>query len=187
MKLMRKYDVLAILLSPTVMALVTVLAVLKGNSNINDWLVALFSIVIGPVLPVILLAAMKRTDLNVTDQARRTPLLMLAIFSYFLGFTFFHSKHFWIMEFVTLSYGIVTLGVAIINAFYMKGSVHRAGIVGPGTILLLLGLKEGIYMLLLTPLVASIRLRVKAHDELEILAGGIIALVLTLFAYYICT
>jgi membrane-associated phospholipid phosphatase len=182
---MNKYDMLAIALSPTTVSVVTILAVLRGYNNVVDWIIAILSVVVGPVLPVISLAALRKTDLNVTDQAQRTPLLMLAVLSYFLGFSFFHLRGIRNMEFVTLSYSIVTVGVAAINAFYTKGSVHMAGIAGPSTLLILLGKKEGIFLLLLIPLVAWIRLKVRAHTEHQIIVGGFVAVILTILAYLI--
>ena len=184
---MNKYDVLALMLSPTAIALLTIFFVLRGHRNPVDWIVAVLSIVLGPVLPVIMLAAMKKTDLNVSDQTQRTPLLMFAILSYLVGFFFFHIRGFWAMKFVALSYGAVTAGVAVVNAFYTKGSIHMAGIVGPSMILMLLGLKEGAFLLLLSPFVAWIRLRVKAHDRFQIIIGSITAAILTLLVYSVCT
>jgi len=184
---MNKYNILALMLSPTVIALFTIVAVLKGQRNPVDWIVAILSIVLGPVLPVVVLAAMKKTDLNVSDQTQRTPLLVLAILSYFIGFVFFHIREFWAMKFVALSYGVVTAGIAAVNAFYTKGSIHMAGIMGPSTILMLLGLREGVLLLLLSPLVALIRLKVKAHDRSQIVIGGMTTVALTLLAYFVCT
>lgn len=182
---MNKYDMLAIALSPTTVSVVTVLSVLGGHNNTIDWIAAILSLVVGPVLPVILLAALRKTDLSVTDQAQRTPLLMLAVLNYFLGFYFFHLRGNRNMEFVTLSYGIVTVGVAAINAFYTKGSVHMAGIAGPSTLLILLGMKEGVFLLFLIPLVAWVRLKTKAHTGHQIIVGGFVAVILTILAYLI--
>jgi len=183
---MNKYDILAVVLSPTAVAAFTIFTILRGHSELVEWTAATLNIVVGPVLPVILLAASKKTDLSVSDQSQRTPLLAIAILSYFMGFTFFHLRNFWDMEFVTLSYGMVTIGVASVNAFYTKGSIHMAGITGPSVILILLGRKEGIYLLSLISLVAWIRLKVGAHSWSQIVVGGAVAVILTLFTYFIC-
>ncbi len=182
---MDRYDALAIVLSPTIVSIATILTVLGGHKNVTDWMIAILSVIVGPVLPVIFLAALKKTNLNVTDQTKRTPLLIMAVLSYLLGFSFFHLRDLKEMEFVTLSYCIVTIGVATINAFYTKGSVHMAGIAGPSTMLILLKRIEGVFLLLLIPLVALIRLKVKAHTEFQIIIGSFVAIILTIFTFFI--
>jgi len=184
---MDKYGILAVIFSPTVIALVTIFLVLRGHGSASDWVVSLSCVVIIPILPVIMLAAAKKTDLGVSDQAQRTPLLILAVLSYLAGFLFFQLRGFWEMKFVTLSYATVTVGVTVINALYTKSSIHMAGITGPSTILVLLGFKEGILLFLLSPIVAWVRLKVRAHDKLQIALGGGIAVILTVLSYLLCS
>ncbi len=183
---MKKYEILAILLSPTTISILTVSSVLWGHKAKMDWVVAFLTIVIGPVLPVLFLTGRGITDLSVSDRTKRTPLLILAVLIYFLGFIFFRSRDLWSLEFLTFSYMVITIGIAAINAFYMKGSIHTSGIVGPSLMLILLGRKEGFLMLSLIPLVAWARLKAKAHDKTQIIVGGALAGILTLLSYFIC-
>ena len=171
-------------LSPTTFSAVVVASLsLRLGLSPAEIAAASAFLVLGPVIPVLAAARSGAVDIFVSDRAMRTPLLLLAVVSYAAGFLYFRRLDLTEVEFAFLAYALVTSGMALVNELHTKGSIHVAGVVGPGLTLLLLGDWAGAAVLAAAPAVAWIRLRVGAHSPSQVLIGAAVALTLTPAAY----
>ncbi len=177
---MRWEEAASLVLSPTTFsALVAAGLCLRLGLGPAPSAAAFLLMVVLPLAPVLLAAGSGYTDIFVSDRGARTPLLALAAASHLAGFALFRLLGVRELEFVFLSYSLVTAGMAAVNALHTKGSIHVAGAVGPGIALLMLGFWEGAALLASAPLVALVRVRLGAHSGHQILVGALVALLLT--------
>ncbi len=171
-------------LSPTTFSAVVVAALsVRLGFSPAEASAAFAFLVLGPVAPVLAVARSGAVDIFVSDRAMRTPLLILAVLSYVAGFLYFRRLGLREAEFAFLAYALVTSGMTVVNELYTKGSIHVAGVVGPGLTLLLLGDWIGAAVLASAPAIGWIRLRMGAHSLSQVLTGALVALTLTPAAY----
>ncbi|MDK2465108.1 MAG: hypothetical protein QI223_10100 [Candidatus Korarchaeota archaeon] len=177
-------EAVSLALSPTTFSAIVVAALsLRLELPPTEVAAAFAFLVLGPVVPVLALARFGAADIFVSDRATRTPLLILAVASYAAGFLYFQHLGVREVEFAFLAYALVTSGMTLVNELHTKGSIHVAGVVGPGLTLLLLGDWVGAAVLAAAPAVGWVRLRMGAHSPSQVLIGALAALVLTPAAY----
>ncbi|UCG94945.1 MAG: hypothetical protein JSV92_02735 [archaeon] len=133
---------------------------------------------------VIFLEGKTFTGWNFFDRRERNKVYPWVILSYFLGSLVFWSTGNKIMFIISASYVLVTLPLFLTN-FFWKISVHTAGITGPITALVC------VFGFFLSPLyltavpVAYSRYRLGSHDNVQLVAGALVAIFITYLTYFI--
>jgi hypothetical protein len=188
---MRPMQIISVILSPPAIALgtVVVFAFLSpiGTGLIQPWhsfLIGLFFIVIGPILPLTTMVALGKLTFDVRNRRDR-PLLYLAAILVYSGGAFvawFYQNH--TMAVLAVAYAAVTSVIAIVSLFW-KASAHSAGVAGPITgIIWVYGLIF-IPFQLLAVIVAWARWRQGLHTIPQLIAGIIIAIAVTVVVYWL--
>jgi hypothetical protein len=180
-----KHDVIALLLSPTSMAFLVVLATLPMIKEMLTFLlIGIVFLVILPVAPVVIMSLAGRVDLMVVERRRRTPFLIFSSISYLLGLISFFAVRCRVGMIIAASYLAVSTSILILNKF-TKVSIHSAGASSSWAILTLLGSEFSLLIFPSLPLIAWSRYRIKAHTPHQILIGLFVGalepLFLTLF------
>jgi membrane-associated phospholipid phosphatase len=137
-----------------------------------------------PILTSLILIKKMNTDIDITDRNKRILPLFFAICSYLVGFfilfligapaltttlMFIYASNTLIILFITLSWKI---------------SIHTMGVAGPTVALTYLFGLEGLIFGLIIPLVMWSRVKLKKHTIYQVLAGGILGLILTAVQLY---
>ncbi len=87
------------------------------------------------------------------------------------------------MLLISLSYVFVTTAIMFVTLFW-KISVHSAGVAGPTTALVYFFGKEMIFLHILTMIVILVRLKLKVHTLPQLIAGSVMAIVVTFLTYF---
>lgn len=176
-----KHDIIALLLSPTSMALIAILAVVPMVKDIFTFLlIGMTFLVILPVTPVVIMSIAGKVDLMVTERERRTPFLMFSSTSYFLGLLMFLAARCHVGMTIAASYLVVSTSVLILNRF-TKVSIHSAGASSSWAVLTLLRSNISLLVLPSLLLIAWSRYRAKAHTFHQILIGLFVGAIEPLF------
>ncbi len=137
-----------------------------------------------PITTSLILIKKMHTDMDITDRTKRTLPLFFAICSYLIGF------------FVLLSMGAPALTTALMFVYSSntliilfinlswKISIHTMGVAGPTVALTFLFGYSGLLLGLLIPLVMWSRVKLKKHTISQVLAGGIVGVILTYIQLY---
>ena len=159
--------------------------IVQTNYNI------LISIILGiiflcilPIIGIFYQYFIGKVDLWVSNQKKRTPLYITAIIVYIIGAIIFYYIDYKIMFILTMAYVSVTTVVMIAN-FFTKVSSHTAGVAGPITALSIVYGIVALPLFIMLPLTIWARLKLKAHDILQLIAGTIIAIIVTSIVYII--
>jgi hypothetical protein len=182
-------SVLSLLLSPVGIAFLVILIFTLGIPGTPEHTTMPFSLLLGVlffcVFPIgaILYSYRKGVvDIWVSDRVTRTPFYIVAILSYIVGALLFHVLHYNMFFLLSLAYGSVTTIMLLVNSV-TKVSTHMAGVAGPLTALTFVFGWVTIPLFLLLPLVMWARLNMKAHSYGQLLAGTVIAILITSFVY----
>lgn len=173
--------------APMIAAYVTIAFSLfypAGMSSGNVWKSIVTGLFFLSLIPAatIFANANKLIDLNFFERKKRNSVYPLVIISYFLGaFTFWYTGN-KIMFLISISYMFVTLSLFIINLSW-KVSVHTAGITGPVTALICVFGSFLSPLYLLTIPVAYSRYKLGSHDNRQLVAGALIAIIVTYLTY----
>ncbi len=179
-----KHYILGLALSPTTIAVITLIALLPlTRTPLVFLLVGFIFVVVGPIVLVLREAKNRKTDLMVSKREKRNSLLLAAILSYTIGLFLY-----WIMGssvgvVLAASYLFVTVAVLLINKKYTKISIHSAGVSGPLTLLVLVRSPAAAILLVLTPLILWSRYKAKAHSKEQLLLGFFVGLFITLIVF----
>jgi hypothetical protein len=166
-----KHDAIALLLSPTTMAFLVVLATLPMIKEVLTFLlIGTVFLVILPTAPVVIMSLAGRVDLMVVERKRRTPFLIFSSISYLLSLISFFTVKCRVGMMIAASYLIVSTSILILNRF-TKVSIHLAGASSSWAVLTLLGSRFSLLILPSLPLIAWSRYRIKAHTQCQILIG----------------
>ncbi|MFH0929516.1 MAG: hypothetical protein V1818_04160 [Candidatus Aenigmatarchaeota archaeon] len=180
-----KYDFLSFVFSPTTAAILSTIVfslfspIGLGNTDI------LSSMLIGAAFltlaPVFIVYYFER-DFDIEDRKRRSKPYLITIMSFLAC-----SVIFWLLDskamfMLSLSYLLVTSAIAVINMFW-KISAHSSGMAGPTTALVYVFGPSLAPLYLLTLMIVLIRLKAKAHDILQLVAGVLVAILITLAVY----
>ncbi len=125
-----------------------------------------------------------KKDIEVNKKEDRTKLYLISIVSYLMSSAIFWLLNSHIMFVISMAYVFVSSAVSIINIFW-KISAHSAGIAGPTTALVHVFGTNLIPLYILTLLVFWIRIRIKAHNILQLIIGAIVAIFITSLVYTI--
>ncbi len=182
--------ILSNLLSPPIIALGAVFLFAfyspVGTGLILPWqsfLLGFVFVVIGPILPVALMVALGRITFDVKNRRDRPLLYLAAIVVYISGalIAWYYQNH--AMAVIALAYAAVTSVIALVSLFW-KASAHSAGVAGPITGLIWVFGPFIIFFMLLAGLVAWARWKLKLHTAWQLLAGILIAVIVTACVYW---
>jgi len=185
---MNIYKVLSFILAPPMIAFyVTIIFSLFspiGLGSIN----ALSSITIGIIflvlVPFLSTYYFTKGIINVDKKEDRVIPYLVSIVGYLAASAIFWLLNAHAMFLISMSYVFVTSAVSIINIFW-KISAHTAGTAGPITALIYVFGLNLIPIYLITLLTLWVRLKIKAHDILQLISGAVIAILITSIVYTI--
>ena len=147
--------------------------------GVEALLVLLLTQTILPLLPILIDTQRGKIDIFVTERVKRWKYYLLTLLSYMAGIAYVLERDLSMYVPFYASYTLIATVMAAITLRW-KISVHTAGIAGPTTVLVyMLGLDKAFLYLLLIP-VAWARHELRAHTAMQLLAGAIVAFVLTL-------
>ncbi len=187
----RPMRIISAILSPPAIALgtVTVFAFFStiGTGLLPPWqsfLLGLFFIVIGPILPLTTLVALGKLTFDVRNRRDRPLLYLAAILVYSAGavVAWFFYNH--TMAVIAVAYVAVTSAIAIVSLFW-KVSAHAAGVAGPITGLIWIYGLIPVPFLLLAVLVVWARWRQGLHTITQLISGILIAMIVTAGVYWL--
>ncbi len=149
---------------------------------------AFSSIMIGTiflaVIPMSSIYFFSKKDPEVYKKEERTKLYLISLVSYLTCSAIFWILNSHVMFVISMAYVFVSSAVSIINIFW-KISAHSAGVAGPTTALIYVFGTNLIPLYVLTLFVFWIRLKIKAHNILQLIIGSIVAIFITLMVYTI--
>lgn len=147
--------------------------------------IAAVSILFGAVLPflylLMLLRREKVTGLDVPVREQRTVPYLVTVVIYSAGVVALFILGASVMVYaLMLCYATNTLVVSLINTRW-KISAHAVGASGPLTALAVTFGWRVLPFFLIVPVVAWARVELKAHTRAQVIAGGLLGIVLTVF------
>jgi membrane-associated phospholipid phosphatase len=137
---------------------------------------------IGPFVPVAYSVKIGRTDLDISDRNKRTPIFVISVIAYALGVMVFWAAGNKIMFVLSVAYLCVGFALMLITLAW-KISAHAAATAGMATALWLV---FGLWMLpvyVFVILTIWARVRLGAHTILQALAGAILSIVITALVF----
>ncbi len=179
-----KHYILGLALSPTTIAIITLIALLPlSRTPLAFLLVGFTFVVVGPIALVIREARNKKTDLMVSRREKRNSFLLAAVLSYTIGLFLYWVMGSAVGVALAASYLFVTLAVLLINKKYTKISIHSAGVSGPLTLLVLVRSPAAAILLMMAPLILWSRYKVRAHSKEQLFLGFFVGLFITLIVF----
>lgn len=175
--------------APSLAFIAVVIFTLFSPIGIGSFLTQASSILLGTlflcVLPIIPIAYYSRRgiiDLDISDRRKRPRFFGMSLIGYSLGAIAFGLLYATSLMVLSIAYVCVTLSVAAIS-FFWKVSVHASGIAGPVTGLTYVfgWIAAPLYLLLLPT--GWARLRLRAHTPWQLIAGIIVAALVTFLVY----
>jgi len=153
----------------------------------NSMVITIICWIFGAFLPIttsLILIRKMHTDIDITDRTKRTLPLFFAVCSYLIGFLVLLSMGApALTTALMLIYSSNTLIILFINLSW-KISIHTMGVAGPTVALTYLFGLPGLLFGLLIPLVMWSRVELKKHTISQVLAGGIVGIILTYIQLY---
>ena len=165
--------------APIIATPVFVALVLLESATILSAILSVFFATIVPVIGITGFARSEGLDYDIPEKRARARPFEIAILSYLAGFTTLVTIGAPVMlSGLMLAYLINTCAIFLITLVWKK-SVHAAGVTGPLSFLVFkLGLLWGFLYLLVIP-VGLIRIRLRQHTLLQVLAGAVLIALLT--------
>lgn len=156
------------------------LGLAEPQSEIRQIAISLLFASVLPMLAIAFFARSERTNLNIPERHMRTRPFGAAIVSYFVGsVVLFIASAPNIMSSLMVAYTINTIVMLLVTRYWRKASIHACGVTGPVSFLVYqFGPYTALLYLLVLP-VALIRLKMKEHSIMEVVAGAMIGLVAT--------
>ena len=182
------YKLLSCILMPPMIALYAIVSFSLFSPIGLGSLNAFSSIAIGVVFLVLVPLGsayyFNRGNIDVDKKEDRVIPYLVGIVSYLIASSIFWLLNAHIMFVISMAYVFVTSAISIINIFW-KISAHTAGVAGPTTALIYVFGLNLIPLYALTLLVIWIRLKLKAHNMLQLMTGAIVAIFITSLVYTI--
>lgn len=186
----RVAEVLSVLLAPSAVAFIATLIFTWLAPTAPVYFNPFLSMIIGilflsvfPIGTVLYYYHKGKIDLWVSERKVRPPFYIIAIIGYIIAsLLFYYLKYNW-MFLLSVSYLCVTT-VVLISNFFTKVSSHSAGVAGPVTALAYIFGVNAVPLFVFVPLVIWARLKTNAHTFAQLIAGAIIAVVVTFSVYF---
>ncbi len=147
-------------------------------------LIGVILMVVMPGGPPAILIKKGEVDFDVSEMERRNILYANAVFWYFVAGFIYHLRDNLALMSIAIAYGIVTLGLLIINLKW-KISAHTAGVAGPSTALIYLYGTPALVLIIPIVIMVWSRIKLKAHTVNQALAGVIVSVLITLGVFFI--
>jgi len=126
----------------------------------------------------------KGIDFDDPKRKERIEIYLIGLVSYLVSSSIFWILNCHVMFVISMAYLFVGSAISLVNLFW-KISAHSAGVAGPITSLVyVFGFNLIPLYILLVP-IFWIRMKIKAHDILQIISGAIIAIFITSLVYTI--
>jgi membrane-associated phospholipid phosphatase len=145
-------------------------------------IVAFFFLAILPLIVPVYLYFQGKADIEFSDKAMRKWPYITAVISYLLGALFFWWLGIHALAVFLTAYLVVTSLVAMINTRW-KISAHTSGVAGPITAFVWIFGPILIPLYLIVPFVGWVRLRMHVHTQAQLVAGAILAAVVTAIVF----
>lgn len=156
-----------------------------GLGSLSSLQAAALGIVFLSVVPTLTALHFHRkgvVDIEVSERKKRTPIYAVALGSQILAAFVFYVLAAKLMYVLSLAYIAVTAAILLINMKW-KISAHTAGIAGPATALYMVFGDVALPAFLFLVPVFALRLKLKAHDAWQLIAGAIISAAVTYAVY----
>ena len=145
-------------------------------------LLCFFCFVFFPFFSVLYFYKKKFSDLDVSKRETRTPLLLIAIFSYLAATIIFSITNTKILFLLALGCTFVSLIITVVNLFW-KVSIHCAGVTGPIFSLIFVFGLTALPLSVIIGLVGWSRIKLKNHTFSQTLVGTLISLTVGVILY----
>ena len=183
-------EVISKILSPVsiafyVITIITFFSPIKQSyqNTFISFILALFFLVFFPMMFILYYFKRGKIDLWVSDRKIRTPFYIIAIIGYIISISIFYQIKNYDMLILSLAYFFVTTVVMLTNLI-TKVSSHSAGVAGPLTaITFMFGYFSSVSFILVI-IVIWARLKMKAHNLLQLVSGVVISIIITFLVYY---
>ncbi len=170
-----------VVVAPGAIAILVSQAGLPGANRMTIWLVVFF---FASIVPVVTLMWLRHrgviTDLNISQRDQRFTPLLIVLLSYGAAFIFVE----WLQaDNITRGLVFCSLTNIIIISFiirYWKISIHAFGLTSPLAALWVLWNAYAWPMALLTALVGTSRVILKAHTPSQVVVGSVLGFALTI-------
>lgn len=149
---------------------------------VSSALVGILTLCVAPFVPVLYSAMTGRTDLDVSDGAKRAPLYGLGLIGYGIGITAFFVLGNRLMFVMSVAYLCVGLAMCMTTLAW-KISAHTAGIAGPTTALVFVFGTWVVPLYALSIFMVWARVKLRAHTPSQAVAGLIVAITVTFVVY----
>lgn len=139
-------------------------------------------IAIAPIVLVLYLLVMGRTDIHTSDEKRPPTFFVPPIIAYGLAAAVFGMLRCTTLYLLSTAYLLTTVVVLLVTLFW-RISIHMAGFTGPITALILVfGIHYSLLYLLAIPL-AWARTELKAHTLPQVVLGAAVGAITTTIVY----
>lgn len=180
---MKLLQVLSLVFSaPAIAAVVTIVFSLFSSNMLLSIIIGFLFLVIIPMLPVLYFFEQGLIDIDIQERKKRTLFFLTAIVSYVATSFIFYYLNYHHMFSISIAYMFVTSFIMLINLFW-KISVHSAGVAGPTTALVYVFGIELIPIYVFTFIIIYVRLKLKAHNLIQLIAGAFAAILITFLTY----
>ena len=155
-------------------------------SGLPAWLDVLLGLVFLSFIPIIIVLYFYKkgkTDINVSDRTTRVYFYIISIASYATAASIFSYYGSHTMMLIATAYVTVSSTMFIINLFW-KVSAHTAGTTGPFTALVYVYGPWLSFLYIIIPFVIWLRFKIRAHTIPQLVAGAVIALIVTWITYF---
>jgi len=156
-----------------------------GTGDLHGWQAAALGILLFTVVPTAVALYYYRkgiVDLELSERSKRTPVYLVSLGSQLLALIVFYILNSPIMYVTAVAYAVVTFTMLLINLKW-KISAHAAGIAGPVTALYVVFGNAALPLYLLLIPIFALRLKVKAHTIGQLIAGALLAIIVSLTVY----
>ena len=174
--------IISVIFNPLVVSPFVFYILIFNDHNINNYLFFLIAVFFSSILPFSSILYFKKigkiSSLEAPIRKQRLELLMMS--SLFNSIAFVLLKYFYasnIVQGLMFCYAINTAVTWLITR-YWKISIHMIGLGGPFVALFLSGYNNLFFMTLIIILVYFSRIKLKAHNHAQLIAGTFLAMVL---------
>lgn len=156
-----------------------------GNlTGVQSFLLGVIFLSIVPTITILYFYRKGIVDIELSERKLRTPFYVVGILSQMIAAIVFYAIQDKIMFVTSMAYAVVTILMMFINLKW-KISAHASGVAGPVTALCAVyGVVALPLYLLLLP-VFALRLKLKAHNVLQLIGGATLAIVVTYMVYMV--
>ncbi len=174
--------IISVIFNPLIISPFSFYILIFRDQNPNNYLFFLITVFFSSVFPFSSILYFKKigkiSSLEAPVREQRLDLLIISSLYNSIAFAllnYFHASN--IVQGLMFCYAINTFITWLITR-YWKISIHMIGLGGPFTALILSGYNNLFLMIIIIVLVYLSRIRLKAHNHAQLIAGTLLAIVL---------